>query len=119
MSEQSGELPIIQKTYDLILWCIPHLNKIPRSFKFTLGERLQSGLYYFLEKLILARYSRQRLEILEELNARLDVIRFQIRFLLDFKIFNIARYEYASNMVTEIGKSLGGWIKQEKGRSVK
>ena len=30
------ELPIIQKTYDLILWYVPHLNKLP------LSERIQS-----------------------------------------------------------------------------
>ncbi len=28
------ELPIIQRTYDLIQWYVPLLNKLPRNYKF-------------------------------------------------------------------------------------
>jgi hypothetical protein len=30
------ELPIIQKTYDLIQWYVPLLNKLPRDHKMAL-----------------------------------------------------------------------------------
>ncbi len=43
------ELPIIQKTYDLILWYVPWLNKFPRDQKFILGDRIQNTLYTILE----------------------------------------------------------------------
>ena len=33
------ELPIIQKTYDLIQWYVPLLNRLPRDHKFLLGDR--------------------------------------------------------------------------------
>jgi hypothetical protein len=39
------ELPIIEKTYDFIKWYVPILNRLPRAHKFTLGERIISGLY--------------------------------------------------------------------------
>lgn len=39
------ELPIIQKTYDLIKWYIPILNRLPRDHRFALGERMTKGLY--------------------------------------------------------------------------
>ena len=39
------ELPIIQKTYDLILWYVPRLNKFPKNQKFVLGDRVQDPLY--------------------------------------------------------------------------
>ena len=45
MKEQINELPIIQKTYDLILWYIPRINKFPRDFKFVLGDRIRTNLY--------------------------------------------------------------------------
>lgn len=35
-----SELSIIQKTYDLVKWYVPILNRLPRSHKFTLGERM-------------------------------------------------------------------------------
>ena len=39
------ELPIIQKTYDLIQWYVPLLNRLPRDHKFALGDRVVGGLY--------------------------------------------------------------------------
>jgi len=50
------ELPIIQKTYDLIKWYIPILNRLPKDHKFMLGDRIIARLYDLLERLIQARY---------------------------------------------------------------
>ena len=43
-----NELPIIQKTHDLIQWYVPILNRLPRDHKFLLGDRIVSGLYDLL-----------------------------------------------------------------------
>jgi hypothetical protein len=51
------ELPIIQKTYDLIKWYIPHLNKLPREHRFALGDRMIKELYVILEALIRVRFA--------------------------------------------------------------
>jgi hypothetical protein len=40
-----SELPIIQKTYDLIKWYVPLLNRLPRDYKFQLGNRMVGGMY--------------------------------------------------------------------------
>lgn len=110
------ELPIIQKTYDLIKWYVPILNRLPRNHKFILGERLTQGLYDLLEGLITARYQRQKLETLEPLNINLDILRYQTRLLLDFDLITTQRYEYISKRFAEIGSELGGWIKQQQTR---
>ena len=75
MEKRPAELPIIQMTYDLILWHIPILNRLPRDHKFALGDRLIGRLYNLLEELILARYAREKLVQLEALNGELDLIR--------------------------------------------
>uniref|UniRef100_UPI0030DCAE59 diversity-generating retroelement protein Avd n=1 Tax=Nodularia spumigena TaxID=70799 RepID=UPI0030DCAE59 len=69
------DLPIVQKTYDLIKWYVPILNRLPKKHKFTLGGRMIIGLYDFLEGLILARYAQEKLTQLELLNAKLDILR--------------------------------------------
>ena len=56
-----GELPIIQKTYDLLKWYVPILNRLPRQHKFLLGDRMITCLYDLLEGLFLARYSSHKL----------------------------------------------------------
>lgn len=59
------ELPIIQKTYDLIQWYVPILNRLPKNHKFLLGDRMVTGLYDLLEGLIRARYATNKLTQLE------------------------------------------------------
>jgi hypothetical protein len=110
----SDELPIIQKTYDLILWYVPHLNRLPRDHKFMLGNRLIEGLYDLLDGLVQARYSTDKLARLESLNNRLDLIRYQTRMLKDFELLDMRRYQIVSRMVDDIGRNLGGWIGQQR-----
>ena len=111
------ELPIIQKTYDLIKWYVPILQRLPRDYRFTLGDRMITGLYSLLEELIQARYTRDRLDRLKAVNSRLDILRYQTRLLLDFELVQARRYEYASTLINGIGTDLGGWVKRQRAMS--
>jgi hypothetical protein len=111
-----SELSIIQKTYDLIKWYVPILNKLPRDHKLLLGNRIVTELYNTLDNLIMAQYAKKKLDYLESLNARLQIVRHQTRLLLDFNLISEHRYEYASKLINEIGQELGGWIKSQQGR---
>jgi hypothetical protein len=72
------------------------------------------GLYEFLEGLIVARYASDKLHNLQSLNAKLDVLRYQTRLLVDLNLINLDRYEYIGKITTDIGNELGSWIKQQK-----
>lgn len=37
------DLPIVQKTYDLVKWYVPILNRLPRDHKFLLGAGFDSA----------------------------------------------------------------------------
>ncbi|MEM9948284.1 MAG: diversity-generating retroelement protein Avd [Cyanobacteria bacterium P01_D01_bin.36] len=110
----AGELPIIQKTYDLIKWYVPVLNRLPRTHRFQIGDRMITGLYDLLEKLILARYQKNKLPQLQALNSKLNVLRYQTRLLLDFELISQQRYQYVSQLINDIGTDLGGWIRQQR-----
>jgi hypothetical protein len=109
-----SDLPIIQKTYDLIKWYVPIIDRLPRSHKFILGDRMINGLYDLLEGLIDARYDQNKLPKLEKLNSRLEILRHQTRLLLDFELVAVKRYEFAGKALNDIGTDLGGWIKQQR-----
>ena len=108
------ELPIIQKTYDLIKWYVPIINRLPRDYRFSLGDRLVEGLYELLDGLIDARFSSQKLKRLQQLNSHLAKLRYQTRLLFDFELLSMKRYEYASLHLRGIGTDLGGWVKQQQ-----
>jgi hypothetical protein len=109
-----SDLPIIQKTYDLIKWYVPILNRLPRDHKLLLGDRIIKGLYDLLEQLILARYAKEKLSQLEILNPKLDILRHQSRLLLDFQLIQAERHEYIGKSINSIGTDLGCWIKQQR-----
>ena len=46
----------VQSRYLLLLSLIPQLDKVPRSRRFTLGERIEGGLLEVLKLLVEAAY---------------------------------------------------------------
>ena len=107
-------LAITQKTYDLIQWYVPILNRLPRDQKYLLGNRMIAGMYDVLEGLLAAQFAQEKLSLLTPLNLRLDVLRMQTKMLLDFALIDAKRYEYVSERLNEIGYALGSWIKQQR-----
>lgn len=76
-----------------------------------------SGLYSLHERLILARYDRERIKRLELLNGMTDVLRHQTQLLRDFQLISPERYRHAAGLINAIGSEIGGWLKQQR-RSV-
>lgn len=66
-----------------------------------------------LEGLIRARYAKEKLPQLKDLNTQLDILRHQTRLLLDFDLLSAKRYEYIGQQINGIGIELGGWIRQQ------
>ena len=65
----------VQDCHELLVWIIPQLDKFPRMRRFTIGERIETGLLEVLEWLVEAAYSRSKAEILRRANLRLDRVR--------------------------------------------
>ncbi len=112
--KEDKELQVIQKTYDLILWYVPLLSRLPRDHKFTLGDRMTTALYDLLEELITARYTSKKLALLDSSNLRLEKLRYQTRLLLDLKLTDGGQFKHASRLINEVGVNLGNWIKQQR-----
>jgi len=117
MSRQSDELVIIVKTYDLIKWSCEHTSKFPRNFRFVLGDRIERNLLDILEWLIEAKYSKERIERLTKVNLRLEILRHELRLAKDLQCLRVNSYLFASQLVDEIGKLLGAWIRTSRGAS--
>jgi len=77
----------------------------------VLGERIERNLYTLLETLIRAKFVRQRKELLDDANLILEILRFQIRLAKDLQCLRIESYGFASGLIDEIGRLVGGWLK--------
>lgn len=110
------ELSVIRKTYDLVTWYVPIVNKLPRDHKFALGDRVVDSLYGLLEGLVAAAETHDKAGLLAEAGARLTLLRYQTRLLKDFNLLSTRRYEHVSGRIAEIGAELGGWLRHARGR---
>ena len=113
MAEQ---LTVVTKTYDLALWLLPQVAKFPRAHRFTLGERMESAVLDVLEQLVAAQYRRNKIEVLQEVNLRLERLRFLIRLAKDLQVMSLRRYEHAAERLLDVGALVGGWIRQQQQR---
>ena len=107
--------PVVEKHYQLILWMLPKIGKFPKDQRFLLADRIERILLDILEMLIAAVYSRNRREILIQVNLKLDVLRFMMRIAYDMKYVNLAAYDFFSRSILEVGRMVGGWMRAEGG----
>ena len=114
MRTSKNELHLINKFYELLIWTAKHVAKFPRSHKFTLGDRLQIRMQEVLETLITAKYRRDRLELLQQVNLQLELLRFQFRAANDLKCLSPSSYGFAARSVNEVGQLVGAWIKTSR-----
>ncbi len=110
-SSRTDELPIIRAYYDFTLWLMPKMSKFPREHRFTLGQRIERLLGEILEKLIRAKFTRERREILAAVNVDLEVLRFQIRLAKDLHCLSLKSYGQASQRLVDVGRQVGGWMR--------
>ena len=120
IKKSSEELFVIQKLYDYLVWVSPIINRLPRDKKYTIGDRLLNRLYDVLEDLIKAKYrSCNKLELLEQANVGLEIVRFYQRLILSDNLWDRKRYQFASKSVNEVGILLGKWVLSIKGANEK
>jgi four helix bundle protein len=104
---------IFTRTYDLITWLLPLTEKFPRSQRFVITQRLQYAALNFQELILEANSQRGllRVEKLRAADAELRKTRLYLRLSERWQWITPGQYRHVSQMVAEIGKLLGGWMK--------
>lgn len=109
-----NESPLFVRTHDFLLWLLPHVQKFPRAYRFSLAERIQETAMNFQDWIVSAGKSRgaERAALLRKADIGLEQIRFWLRFSKELGLLTIGQYEHAARMMVEMGNLLGAWIKQ-------
>ena len=114
MSDIREDMVIQSRTFDLLNWLLPKAEKFPRVYRHTMVQRMMNAALDFQEHLILAqnRQGRERRKQLQFCDERLIQLRLYLRLAHQWQWLNDGQYQHVSLMVTEVGRLLGGWIKQ-------
>lgn len=113
------ELVIFTRTYDLLNWLLPHCERFPKSQRFVVTRRLQNAALDFQEAIFAAnaRHGGPRLQHLHEADACLNKLRLYLRLARQWDWLSSGQHEHISRIVADIGRLLGGWIRQTAGAS--
>jgi four helix bundle protein len=105
---------IFSRAFDFLSWLIPRTTDFPRSQRFVVTKRLQDAALDFYERITEAngRRGRDRLAKLREADVALDKVRHYLRLAHRWQWLSMGQYEHGSRMVAELGRLLGGWIRQ-------
>jgi len=110
------EMPIFAKTFDLLMWLLPATDKFPRAHRFTLTKRMLDAAFELRERLEEAQYrsGKERLERLARADEELAKLRLYLRLAARLEWLTKGQYQHVAQMVTEVGRLLGGWKKVTK-----
>jgi len=104
----------VQDCHDLLRWMIPELDHFPRVRRFSLGERLESGLLAVLEWLVEAAYAREKSMLLARANQRLAVVRHLWRLCHELGVISQKKYLHGAELMVQLGRQIGGWLRASK-----
>jgi len=112
------EMVIFTRAFDFVNWLIPRTMDFPRSQRFVVTKRLQDAALDFYERILEANgcQGRARLERLREADVALDKVRHYLRLASRWGWLSAGQHRHVAAMVAELGRLLGGWIRQTAGK---
>lgn len=90
------------------------VEKMPKRNKYTLGQKTDDITLEIMEYLITASNNSHRetkLKYLKKASIKLDLLKVLLRMGEEIKAIPTKRYLALEEMLQEIGKMLGGWIR--------
>lgn len=109
-------MPIFTRTFDFLSWLLPATNHFPRAHRHTFTRRLLDAAFDLretLEEANMLRGSGRRQRLLAA-DMHLAKVRMYLRLAHRWKWLSDGQYHHVSEMVVEIGRLLGGWMKTVK-----
>ncbi|MFH1029923.1 MAG: diversity-generating retroelement protein Avd [bacterium] len=110
------DIPIFKKTYDLYKTLHEYRRLVPKNDRFTIFERAEQTTLDLIEGIMLAssQKAQEKIQTLESASLKLNMLRVFIRLMKDIKTLDGKKYITLENIIDEIGRMLGGWIRSNK-----
>lgn len=112
------DIPIFKKIYDLYKTFYGYRDSVTKQDRYTIWQRCDHIILDMLENILLASqmYKAEKLPILEKASVKLNFLRVFFRLMKEVKTIDNKKYVVLQELVDEIGRMLGGWIKSTKER---
>ena len=107
-------MPILQKFLAAYKVWQTYPRHFPKDLRYSLGGKIDSLFTEILEAIFVASYlpKEQKLPYLKKAVTKLDLLKFFVRVAWESRALDNAKFIVLSEPLEEIGKMLGGWLKQ-------
>ena len=109
-----GTLPIIQRFIAVYKLWHEWRDHFPKKSRYTLGGKIDALFLDTIGFLFTASYlsREQKLLVLQRAGSKLDLLKFFLQVAWELKALDNKKYIALSEPLVEIGRMLGGWIRQ-------
>lgn len=104
-------LPVYKESYSLLVLIFQYCSKLPREYKYTLGERLKNESTEVLIKIFEASKTKSTIKQnnIENALLHLEKCRLYIRLLKDLKVWGVSKQAGLNQHIESISKQLTQW----------
>ena len=113
------DVPVVHILTDLYLFWTEVQSRFPKTKRYSLGNRCDKILLQVLENTLRAAHGSgpQKISCLEEAGGNLDVAKVLFRVAKDAKCIKHDEYLTIQSKLQEVGKMIGGWLKNSRNRN--
>ncbi len=116
MTYNHFDIPIFQKTYDLYKLIHKFRNDVPKVDRYTIWQKTEDTCLQVIETLLQANQNNgsEKVMLLTKSSNKVDLLRVFIRLAHETKTIDEKKYINLQSHLDEIGRMLGGWIKNSR-----
>lgn len=110
------DIPIFKKSYDLYKTFYGYRTTVPKQDRYTIWQRCDTAMLDMIGGILQASQvtKHEKVAILEAVSVNLNLLRVLIRLAKDTRAIDTKKYIVMQEMIDEIGRMLGGWLRSSK-----
>jgi len=111
-----NQTPLFVKTYDFYKLYYSYSINFPKSSKAVLGKKTESLILNILALVCSVEYDELSIKFkkLNKISNNIDLLKVLFRLLYEIKSINQKKYILLESNLQEMGRMVGGWIKNIK-----
>lgn len=113
----ASELPVYVDTYQLVSTLIDYSADFPKTYKYTIGQKITNVSLELFEYIQLANMTTDvalRAKYLQGFQIKHELLKVLIRLCTDKQIISLTKSAHLAKMNSSIGKQISAWKNRQK-----
>jgi hypothetical protein len=112
-------VPVVVRLIEVYKMWHEFMPNMAKTSRFTLGQKIDDLFIETTELIFLASHltKEQKIPYLQKASAKLDLLKLFIQISWEIKAIDNGKFIVLSEPLEEVGRMLGGWLRQTMSRS--